>query len=142
MSRGSRSAVIAGAGLLLAGWGGMSPAEAQEIGRRCQNLELLRSERTRVTGVQQPDRSFVTYAGGVVRMACRSEGILLVADSAEYHETAEIVYLFGNVHYTEGGTAVDARRITYWKRDERILAEGDVVARLENGTRMTGPRAD
>jgi lipopolysaccharide export system protein LptA len=66
----------------------------------------------------------------------------LVADSAEYYEASQIVYLFDNVHYTEKGTSVDARKITYWKNDERILAEGNVVARLANGTRLTGPRAD
>ena len=117
------------------------PAAAQDLGGRCQQIEFVEGS-SRVTFVKQPDESYITYAGGGVTMLCRTEGIRLVSDSAEYHEAAQTVYLFGRVRYTEAGTSVDARRITYWQRDERILAEGDVVARLANGTRMTGPRAD
>ena len=106
-------------------------------------MELVpRGDSTQMTVLQPTQGAAVTYFRGGIMVLCRSEDIRLVADSAEYHQAAEIVYLFRNVRYTEKGTAVDARRITYWKRDERILAEGDVVARLENGTRMTGPRAD
>jgi hypothetical protein len=32
--------------------------------------------------------------------------------------------------------------MTYWRREERILAEGDVTGVLENGTRLRGPRAE
>jgi lipopolysaccharide export system protein LptA len=117
-----------------------STTSAQNPASRCQSIVMEHSER--VTGVQQPDRSLVSYLGGDVVFVCPTEGIRLAADSAEYHEAAQIVYLFGRVRYTEGGTSVNARRITYWQRDERILAEGNVVATLENGTRMTGPRAD
>jgi len=132
-----------GSAIVLASACALQVAGGQETGRRCQNIELVkRSETTALTGVQQPDESFITYAGGGVIMVCRAEGVRLVSDSAEYHQAAEIVYLFGRVRYTEGTTAVDAQRITYWKVDERILAEGSVVARLGNGTTMTGPRAD
>jgi lipopolysaccharide export system protein LptA len=103
---------------------------------------VSRNTTTHTTVIQDPGRPVITYVGGGVDMLCRAEGIRLSADSAEYYQASEIVYLFGRVRYTEKGTQVDARRITYWKNEERILAEGDVVARLENGTRMTGPRAD
>ena len=121
----------------------LGTARAQEIGRRCQNTSFEpQSEATGVSGIQQPDGSYITYASRGVIMVCSNEGIRLVADSAEHHQAAQTVYLFGRVRYTEGATSVNARRITYWQRDERILAEGDVVARLENGTTMTGPRAE
>ena len=120
-----------------------SSLAAQEVGQRCRTIDFEnQSNSTRVSGGQQPDGTFIDYAGGGIIVLCRTEGIRLVADSAEYHRGSEIVYLFGRVRYTEGSTSVAARRITYWKRDERILAEGDVVARLDNGTTMTGPRAD
>ena len=115
---------------------------AQSPAPRCRQIELEETPTNRVTLVQPPGGPIITYAAGGVVVVCRTEGIRLVADSAEYYQASEIVYLFGNVRYTEKGTSVNARRITYWKNDERILAEGDVVARLENGTRMTGPRAD
>jgi lipopolysaccharide export system protein LptA len=128
---------------LLASIVAASPAAAQNQGQRCRNLEFEpRSTSTSVIGVLQPGGSYVSYASGGIIVLCRTEGIRLVADSGEYYQASEIVYLFGNVHYTEKGTAVDAQRITYWKMEERILAERDVVARLSNGTRMTGPRAD
>jgi lipopolysaccharide export system protein LptA len=128
---------------LLASVVAAAPVAGQTEGQRCQNLEFEpRSDASRVTYLQVTNGGSIVYAGGGIIFICRNEGIRLVADSAEYYQTSEIVYLFGNVHYTEKGTSVDARRITYWKRDERILAEGNVVARLANGTRMTGPRAD
>jgi lipopolysaccharide export system protein LptA len=77
-----------------------------------------------------------------VVFVCPAAGIRLTADSAEYHEGPQIVYLFGDVRYTEAGTIVDSDRMTYWKNDERLLAEGNVDARLDNGTRMRGPRVE
>ena len=117
-------------------------ADGQAQGARCGRIELVLDpgSRTRYEVVQLPTQ--VIYAGGGIVMVCRGEGIRLVADSAEYYQATELIYLFGNVRYTERGTSVTANRITYWKNDERILAEGNVVARLENGTRLTGPRAD
>lgn len=129
--------VVASSGLAL------SPAAAQTQGQRCRVIELVpRDTTSRYAIVQQPNGTRATYAGGGINVLCRNEGIRLEADSAEYYQVSEVVYLFGNVHYTEKGTSVDANRITYWKNEERILAEGNVVARLANGTRMTGPRAD
>ena len=134
-----RSAAIA----VVIGAVGAIPASGQTPGQRCRNLELEpQNDSTSVTAYQQPDGSAIYYARRGVIVLCRTEGIRLVADSAEYYQASEIVYLFGKVRYTEKGTAVDADRITYWKKDERILAEGNVVARLSNGTRMSGPRAD
>jgi lipopolysaccharide export system protein LptA len=123
----------------------MTSAAAQPQGQqqRCRTIELVpRDSASRYSSILLPNDTRATYAGGGINVLCRTEGIRLEADSAEYYHASEVVYLFGNVHYTEKGTAVDANRITYWKRDERILAEGNVVARLANGTRMTGPRAD
>jgi lipopolysaccharide export system protein LptA len=113
------------------------------VGQRCRNLEFEpRSDSTSVIGVQQGGGTYVTYASRGIIVLCRTEGIRLVADSGEFYQATEIVYLFGRVRYTEKGTSVDANKITYWKNDERILAEGNVVARLSNGTRLTGPLAD
>ena len=138
-----RERLIAVTAVLVASAVVASTAAGQDVGRRCQNITLVeRGPTTSFMFIQQPDGSRISYGRGGVIMLCQAEGIRLVADSAEWHEASEIVYLFGRVRYTEGSTSVDARRITYWKRDERILAEGDVVARLENGTTMTGPRAD
>jgi lipopolysaccharide export system protein LptA len=134
---------MAAVAAVLAGVITAAPAAAQSPGQRCRNLEFEpQSTNSSFVVIQQPDGSSIIYSSKGIIFLCRSEGIRLVADSAEYYQASEIVYLFGNVRYTEKGTEVDARRITYWKRDEHILAEGDVVARLANGTRMTGPRAD
>ena len=141
-----RRGVAVALALLVASVASAYPAPAQDVGRRCQEITIQeRGVTSRWTYVQDPGTgTSVAYGGGGVILLCANEGIRLVSDSAEWHQRAdsEIVYLFGRVKYTEGATSVDANRITYWKRDERILAEGDVVARLENGTRMVGPRAD
>ena len=115
------------------------PADAQDAQQRarCPRIQLLERGPT----LRQGSPAVIIMWGGMTAV-CPTTGIRLEADSAEYYESVDVLYLYRNVRYTEGGTAVTARRMTYWRREERILAEGDVAAVLENGTRMRGPRAE
>jgi lipopolysaccharide export system protein LptA len=126
----------------------VTPSGAQSTPRdRCRTIDYeprVKGRDLEITGRESPLGSgvYVTVISGGVTFICLPDGLRLSADSAEYHQGSEIVYLFGNVRYVEPGTTVNAQRITYWKNEERILAEQNVVAQLENGTRMTGPRAE
>ena len=97
---------------------------------------------TRASLMRTPTGGYNQYLGGGMVAVCRAQGMTLRADSAEYYADAGLLYLIGNVHYTEPRTAVDSDRMTYWQNEERLLAEGNVVASMPNGTRMRGPRAE
>ncbi|HEX2778908.1 MAG TPA: hypothetical protein VHM30_05365 [Gemmatimonadaceae bacterium] len=89
-----------------------------------------------------PSGKYNAYQGGGVTYSCVGQNNRLKADSAEFYGDLDILYLIGNVHYTEPRVKVDSRRMTYWKNEERLLAEGDVVATLPSGTMLRGPRAE
>ena len=82
------------------------------------------------------------FQGGGVTYTCQGQNNRLRADSAEFYGDLDLLYLIGNVHYTEPRVKVDSKRMTYWKNEERLLAEGDVVATLPSGTMLRGPRAE
>lgn len=91
---------------------------------------------------QQPSGKYNVYQGGGVTYFCTGQNNQLRADSAEYYGDPGILYLIGDVHYTEPRVKVDSRRMTYYQREDRLLAEGDVVATLPSGTTLRGPRAE
>jgi lipopolysaccharide export system protein LptA len=125
--------------LLLASAAG--PLGAQAPGGRC-DLRFRNTPDTRLTINKLPSGEYNNYIGGGVDAFCFGQDITLRADSAESYGERNVIYLIGNVHYTEPRAKVDSRRMTYFRSEERLLAEGDVVAVLPNGTTMRGPQAD
>lgn len=97
---------------------------------------------TRASLSRTPSGGYNQYLGGGMVAVCRAQGMILRADSAEYYADRGLIYLIGNVHYTEPRTSVDSDRMTYWQNEERLVAEGNVVATMPSGTRMRGPRAE
>jgi lipopolysaccharide export system protein LptA len=90
-----------------------------------------------------PGMPTIAYTGGGVLARCVSIGSTLRADSAEYYQDQGLLYLIGNVVYEEAPRVrLTAQRMTYFQREERLLAEFDVFARMESGTTMTGPSAE
>lgn len=104
--------------------------------------ELAYSGQARSNLAQQPSGKYNVYQGGGVTYYCTGQNNQLRADSAEYYGDPGILYLIGNVHYTEPRVKVDSRKMTYYQREDRLLAEGDVVATLPSGTTLKGPRAE
>ncbi len=111
--------------------------------QRCV-LQFESSEKSgaRSTLNKLPSGQYNAYQGGGVTYSCIGQNNTLKADSAEYYGDLGVLYLIGNVHYTEPRAKVDSRRMTYWKNEERLLAEGDVVSTLPSGTTLRGPRAE
>ena len=91
---------------------------------------------TRASLTRTPSGGYNQYLGGGMVAVCRAQGMTLRADSAEYYADAGLIYLIGNVHYTEPRTSVDSDRMTYWQNDERLLAEGNVVVTSEDGREL------
>jgi lipopolysaccharide export system protein LptA len=111
-------------------------------GGRC-DLVFDQTPTTRVTAskIGGTDQ-YNTFIGGGVNARCEGQDVRLRADSAEAYGQSNIVYLIGAVRYTEPRVRVDANRMTYFRNDERLLMEGNVVAVLPSGTTMRGPQAD
>jgi lipopolysaccharide export system protein LptA len=83
------------------------------------------------------------YIGGdSVVMRCPEKGIRVEADSLESYEGEGRLYLIGNVKYSEPRLSVDSDYLTYYQRDERVIANGNVFARLPNGSTLRGPVAE
>jgi lipopolysaccharide export system protein LptA len=105
-------------------------------------LQFESSSGARSTLNKLPSGQYNAYQGGGVTYTCAGQNNALKADSAEYYGDLSVLYLIGNVHYTEPRVKVDSRRMTYWKNEERLLADGDVVSTLPSGTMLRGPRAE
>ena len=120
------------------------PLGAQQApGGRCVlQFEPLRSTPPRTTLNKLPSEKYNVFQGGGVRYRCEGQSVTLEADSAEYYGDRDVLYLIGSVHYTEPRVTVDSRRMSYFRLEERLIAEGDVNAVLPNGTSMRGPVAE
>ena len=64
------------------------------------------------------------------------------ADSAAYFGDMGILYLVGQVHYRDEKASLEADRLTYYQNEEWVVADGNVNARLANGSTMRGPAAE
>jgi hypothetical protein len=137
---------LASLGLTLAGLALLAPRGTAAQGSQQQRC-VLQFESSEASGARStlnklPSGQYNAYQGGGVTYSCIGQNNTLKADSAEYYGDLGILYLIGNVHYAEPRAKVDSRRMTYWKNEERLLAEGDVVSTLPSGTTLRGPRAE
>ena len=85
---------------------------------------------------------YTSYFGGGVVGHCRTQDITITADSAEFYDQNQLYFLLGHVKYREKRVNLDADKLTYFRGEERILAEGNVVAVMRDSSTMTGPRAE
>jgi len=116
-------------------------ANAQNIPRSC-DLEFPNRPGTTATIREDPSGKRTTFLSGGIVAHCIGQGNTLTADSAEYYEDRGMLYLVGNVHYTEPRATVDSRTMTYYQADDHLHAEGNVVAVMSNGSTLRGPTAD
>lgn len=112
-------------------------AEAQER-ERCISTPL---PQTRLTRIQTSPGQYNTFMSGGVRISCPTKDLRLSADSLESYAD-ERIFLVGNVHYDEPRLSLTSDFLTYYQRDERIVAQGNVDAKLPNGSTMRGPMAE
>jgi hypothetical protein len=97
---------------------------------------------TRFTSIKLPSGERNTYVGGGSVARCQGQDVTLISDSTEYYGDQRLMYLIGNVHYSDPRAKVDADHMTYWMEEEHIRAEGNVFAVMASGSTMRGPVAD
>ena len=104
-----------------------SGAAAQNLPRSC-DLEFPNRAGTRAWLRKDASGNQNSFWGGGILAHCIGQGNTLTADSAEYYGAQGMLYLIGNVHYSEPRLTVDSRTMTYYQNDDHLHAEGNVVA--------------
>jgi hypothetical protein len=98
----------------------------------------FQSDRLRIDSI--PGVGQVMFAGGAVTIRCPARGITLKGDSAERY--AEHDQMVGHAVYDEPRFHVTADFLNYFPNDERVVAAGNVNARLPSGSTLVGPQAE
>ena len=91
---------------------------------------------------QQPSGQSLMILGRGVVVSCAGQNNRISSDSAQYNEATGVLLLIGNVRYTEPQIGITADRMTYFRGEDRLNAEGNVVATMSSGSVMRAPAAD
>lgn len=123
--------------------GAAASARAQQVqARQCLLQYESSSGNTRTNAIKLPSERYNVFQGGGVTYHCEGQDNTLVADSAEYYGDNALLYMIGNVHYSENRARVDSDRMTYFQLEDRLKAEGNVNVRTQSGTTIKGPVID
>ena len=106
------------------------------------NLELYNYDSTTTLAIKMPSGEYNSFYGRGVRGRCTNTDQRLAGDSLEAIGDTKSYTIIGNAHYTEKRVKLDADRIYYFQSEEQVVAEGNVVAVTDKGTRLRGPRAE
>lgn len=115
-----------------------SVADAQDR-ERCL---FVNTPQTRQNAFKMPSGQYNTFLGGGVYVRCPTKEVTLRADSLESYGDDGRIFLVGTVRYDEPRLSLTSDFLTYYQRDERTLAQGNVNARLPNGSTLRGPTAE
>ena len=101
---------------------------------------LVAQPTTRLSADTLPTGGQVAFIGGGVILKCPKRGITLTSDSAERYPDKD--FLVGHVVYDEPRFHVVSDFLTHYPADERVVAVGNVDARLPSGSTLVGPIAE
>jgi len=137
--------VRAATGLVLAAalLAAAAPAGAQQA-RQPRNCIVALDTAGRLNQLTMADGSQVVYVGGIFKAHCRDQPTTMASDSVEWYGTPRSeLFLIGNAHFRDSTEALDADRVTYWTRQERLYSEGHVYTRnVKSGSELRGPNMD
>jgi hypothetical protein len=105
---------------------------------RCQ-FEFDNTPTTSVASNQLPSKQYNYFLGRGVVARCPKQGIVLKSDSLEVYGDEGRYYFIGHVDYREPRLKLKSDLLTYFQRDERILAVNNVDAQLPSGSTLKGP---
>lgn len=126
-------------GLALPAGGEAQPAGP--AGRACTLVLEPATDSTQSVRVQVEPGRYVTYVGNGIRGICGDAR--MTADSAVNYGGEQRVRMIGNVDYRDSIRTLTADTLTYFQREDRVVALGDVVVeRRASGSRLRGPRVE
>lgn len=97
---------------------------------------------TRVTGTKLPSGQYNNFIGGGVVARCPAQNLVLRSDSLEAYGEEGRFYFVGHVSYREPRLTLRSDYLTYFQRDERLLAVQNVVATLPSSSTLRGPQVE
>ena len=97
---------------------------------------------TRLTGTKLPSGQYNNFIGGGVVARCAAQRLVLKSDSLEVYGDEGRFYFVGHVDYAEPRLKLKSDYLTYFQRDERILATQNVLATLPSGSTLRGPQLE
>ncbi len=83
------------------------------------------------------------FSGGGVQAHCIGGSTTIQSDSMTYYQSTTTLQFMGSVKFRDSTGTLDADKVTYWSRIERLFAEGNVYTKnLATGTELRGPNLD
>ena len=114
-----------------------APAQPAAPKGRCQ-FEFDNPPTTTFNTIKLPSGQYNTYLGQGVVARCAAQKIVLKSDSLESYGDEGRYFFIGHVDYKEPRLKLKSDFLTYFQRDERILAFLNVDAQLPSGSTIKG----
>ena len=114
-------------------------AHAQNVNKRTR-CSLVPQPTTRLYADTLPTGQQIAFVGGGALFKCPERGITLQGDSAEEYPDRD--FLIGHVVYDEPRLHLTSDFLTRYSADERIVAAGNVDAKLPSGSTLKGPNVE
>jgi len=92
--------------------------------------------------VKLPSGQYNSYIGGGVVARCPAQRLVLKSDSLEAYGDEGRYFFIGRVDYTEPRLTLKSDFLTYFQREERLLATSNVDAQLPSGSNLKGPQLE
>ncbi|MEP7002817.1 MAG: hypothetical protein ABI969_20160 [bacterium] len=116
-------------------------ATGQALGQapqgRCKFV-IDQTPTTSFIALKLPSGEYNSYLGGGVIARCPSQKIVLKSDSLEQYGDEGRFFFIGHVDYKEPRLKLKSDFLTYFQREERLLAFLNVDATLPSGSTMKG----
>lgn len=98
---------------------------------------------TSVVSVQLPSKQYNSFLGKGVRARCPEQKIVLISDSLEVYGDEGRFYFVGHVDYREPRLQLKSDFLTYFQKEERLLAALNVDAKMfPSGSTLKGPQLE
>ena len=92
----------------------------------------------RINSIQLPSGQRNSYLGGNIVATCPSQRMILKSDSLEQYGDEGRFFFIGHVDYKEPRLKLKSDFLTYFQREDRILALLNVNAQLPSGSTLKG----
>ena len=110
---------------------------AQPSSSKPTRCVLVPQPSTHLSSDTLPNGQQIAFVGGGALFKCPERGITLQGDSAEQYPDRDFV--IGHVIYDEPRLHLTSDYLTRYPLDERIVAAGNVDAKLPSGSTLKGP---
>src|SRR5258708_31537246 len=104
---------------------------------RCQ-FQIDQLPSAHLTTIKLPSGQYNSYIGGGVVARCPRQKIVLKSDSLEQYGDEGRFFCIGHVDYTEPRMRLKSDFLTYFQKEERLLAFLNVDATLPSGSQLKG----